>query len=85
LLAREMDADILVLGHLHRPLIERNNQPLICSESLQCPGCLCQPLRDRDIEEKVAGRIVPVGMRPAITCVMYIFIAKNSRKKYCWA
>ena len=38
-LAKEMDVDILIFGHLHRPLIEKNELCLSALDLLLNPGC----------------------------------------------
>jgi putative phosphoesterase len=63
LLAREMEVDILIYGHLHRPKVEK-----VAGRLLICPGSPCRPRMSApavaEIEIKdgsVSGRIVPVG------------------------
>ena len=58
-LAKEMDVDILIFGHLHRPLIEKNESLLIC------PGSPTEPrMSNRSVVEltivnrEICGRII---------------------------
>jgi len=62
MLAREMEVDVLVYGHLHRPIVERNNKLLICPGSPTVPRMSPPTVAEIEIENgKVIGRIVPVG------------------------
>jgi putative phosphoesterase len=80
MLAREMDVDVLVYGHLHRPLVERNNKLLICPGSPTLPRMAPPTVAEIDIKDgKVTGRIVPVG-EPTCDYIRYgQSLAKNSR------
>jgi putative phosphoesterase len=78
LLAREMEVDVLVYGHLHRPLVERGNKLLICPGSPTVPRMSPPTVAEIEINDgKVTGRIVPVG-EP--TCD-YIRYAQSLAKK----
>jgi putative phosphoesterase len=60
--AREMEVDVLVFGHLHRPYVERDNKLLICPGSPTVPRMSPPTVVEIEIMEgKVGGRIVPVG------------------------
>ena len=48
MLAREMEVDVLVYGHLHRPLLERNNKLLISPGSPTVPDVSANCCGDRD-------------------------------------
>jgi hypothetical protein len=62
MLAREMEVDVLVYGHLHRPLLERNNKLLICPGSPTVPRMSPPTVAEIEIKDgKVIGRIMPVG------------------------
>lgn len=60
-LAREMEVDILIFGHLHRPLIEKGDVMLVCPGSPTKPR-MSNPSFVELILEKgsVSGRIVPL-------------------------
>lgn len=62
MMAREMDVNVLVFGHIHRPVIERGERLLICPGSptqprLSLPSAAWIEVDDRGIH----GRIVPLG------------------------
>ena len=80
MLAREMEVDLLVYGHLHRPLVERNDKLLICPGSPTVPRMSPPTVAEIEIKDgKVTGRIVPVG-EPTCDYILYgQSLAKNSR------
>lgn len=82
LLAREMEVDVLVYGHLHRPIVERINKLLICPGSPTVPRMSPPTVAEIEIKDgKVIGRIVPVG-EPTCDYIRYgQSLAKNSCKK----
>ena len=82
LLAREMEVDVLVYGHLHRPLVERGNKLLICPGSPTVPRMSLPTVAEIEIKDgKVTGRIVPVG-EPTCDYIRYAqSLTKNSHKK----
>jgi len=58
-LAKEMEADILIFGHLHRPLIEKTNVMLICPGSPTKPRMSNPSVVELVIEKgTVNGRIL---------------------------
>ncbi|MGB9929635.1 MAG: metallophosphoesterase [Methanosarcina sp.] len=60
-LAREMEVDVLIFGHLHRPLIERNGVILICPGSPTKPRMSNPSAVELVIEKgRVSGRILPL-------------------------
>lgn len=62
MLAREMEVDVLVYGHLHRPLLERNDKLLLCPGSPTVPRMSPPTVAEIEIKGgRVIGRIVPVG------------------------
>ena len=82
LLAREMEVDVLVYGHLHRPIVERGNKLLICPGSPTVPRMSPPTVAEIEIKDgKVIGRIVPVG-EPTCDYIRYAqSLEKNSHKK----
>ena len=71
MLAREMEVDVLVYGHLHRPLVERNDKLLICPGSPTLPRMSPPTVAEIEIKDgKVTGRIVPVG-EPTCDYILY--------------
>ena len=71
MLAREMEVDLLVYGHLHRPLVERNDKLLICPGSPTVPRMSSPTVAEIEIKDgKVTGRIVPVG-EPTCDYILY--------------
>lgn len=62
LLAREMEVDALVFGHLHRPLLEGGDRLLICPGSPTEPRLSPPAVAVLEVEGgEVRGRIVPLG------------------------
>ena len=62
MMAREMDAEVLVFGHIHRPIIEKGKRLLICPGSTTLPRMSAPSVAELEIEDgKVQGRIVPLG------------------------
>jgi len=62
MLAREMDVDLLVFGHLHRPFIERGNKLLICPGSPTVPRMSPPTVAEIEIaHDEVYVRFVRLG------------------------
>jgi len=62
LLAREMEVDALVFGHIHRPLVERGSSLLICPGSPVEPRLSAPSVAEIEVDgEEIRGRILPVG------------------------
>lgn len=63
MLAREMDVDILVYGHLHRPVVQRAaGRLLICPGSPVVPRLSLPSAAEITVEEgRMSCRIVPLG------------------------
>lgn len=58
-LAKEMDVDILIFGHLHRPLIEKNESMLVCPGSPTEPRMSSPSVVELTIENRsIGGRII---------------------------
>ena len=62
MLAREMDCEVLVFGHIHRPIIEKGKRLLICPGSTAQPRMSAPSVAElRVIDGSVQGRIIPIG------------------------
>jgi len=62
LLAREMEVDALVFGHVHRPLVERRSRLLICPGSPAKPRLSAPSVAEIVVEGKeIRVRILPLG------------------------
>lgn len=62
MMAREMDVQVLVFGHIHRPLIEKGKLLLICPGSTTLPRMSAPSVAELEIEDgNVRGNIIPVG------------------------
>ncbi len=63
MLAREMEADILIFGHIHRPLVEEIKGKLIlCPGSPTLPRMSPPTIAEITIEDGLSrGRIIPLG------------------------
>jgi putative phosphoesterase len=60
-LAKEMEVDILIFGHLHRPLIEKTGVMLVCPGSPTKPRMSDPSVVELIIEEgSINGRIIPL-------------------------
>jgi putative phosphoesterase len=58
-LAKEMDVDILIFGHMHRPLIEKNESMLVCPGSPTEPRMSSPSVVELIIENRIiSGRII---------------------------
>jgi putative phosphoesterase len=71
MMAREMDVQVLVYGHTHRPLIEKGKCLLICPGSTTLPRMSAPSVAELEIVEgNVRGSIIPVGS-PACNYLKY--------------
>jgi putative phosphoesterase len=71
MLAREMDVDVLVYGHLHRPYVERGNKLLICPGSPIVPRMSPPTVAEIEIDgSRISGRIMPLG-KPTCDYLQY--------------
>ncbi|OPY51867.1 MAG: phosphodiesterase [Methanosaeta sp. PtaU1.Bin112] len=62
MMAREMGVDVLVFGHVHRPLIEKGKHLLVCPGSTTLPRMSAPSVAELEIVEgNVRGKIIPVG------------------------
>ncbi|HOU71010.1 MAG TPA: metallophosphoesterase [Methanothrix sp.] len=62
MMAREMEVQVLVFGHIHRPLIERGRSLLICPGSTTLPRMSAPSLAILEIEAgEVQGNIISLG------------------------
>jgi putative phosphoesterase len=78
MMAREMDVQVLVFGHIHRPLIEKGKRLLICPGSTTLPRMSAPSVAELEIVEgNVRGSIIPLGS-PA--CSYLKFAEKLARK-----
>ena len=78
LLAREMEVDVLVFGHLHRPYVEMGDKLLICPGSPTVPRMSPPTVAEIEIKDgKVSGRILPLG-EPTCDYIRYSqYLAKK--------
>ncbi|MCX6678673.1 MAG: metallophosphoesterase [Methanothrix sp.] len=78
MMAREMDVQVLVFGHIHRPLIEKGKRLLICPGSTTLPRMSAPCVAELEIVDgNVRGNIIPVGS-PA--CNYLKFAGELARK-----
>ncbi len=62
LMAREMDARVLIFGHIHRPIIERGKRLLICPGSPTVPRMSAPTIAEFNIDgDSISGNIIPLG------------------------
>jgi uncharacterized protein len=81
MMAREMDAEVLIFGHIHRPIIEKGRHLLICPGSITLPRMSAPSLALLEIvEEEVRGRIIPLGS-PACNYLKFAGSLANSSSK----
>ncbi len=63
MMAREMDVQVLVFGHIHRPIVEKGERLLICPGSATLPRMSAPSVAELEIiDGKVSGNIIPVGI-----------------------
>ncbi|MHC1631481.1 MAG: metallophosphoesterase [Methanotrichaceae archaeon] len=61
-LAREMNVDALIFGHIHRPYVERGSKLLICPGSPTMPKMSPPTVAEIKVRGKeINGRIIPLG------------------------
>jgi hypothetical protein len=71
MMAREMGVQVLVFGHIHRPLIEKGERLLICPGSTTLPRMSAPSVAELEIVDgNVRGNIIPVGS-PACNYLLY--------------
>ena len=76
-LAKEMDVDILIFGHLHRPLIEKNESMLVCPGSPTEPRMSSPSVVELTIENRsICGRIITFD-RDSCKCMKFLNARKN--------
>jgi putative phosphoesterase len=62
MMAREMGVQVLVFGHIHRPLIEKGKNLLICPGSTTLPRMSAPSLAELDVRDGIVhGNIIPLG------------------------
>lgn len=76
-LALEMGVDILVFGHIHRPLIEKSDVMLVCPGSPLSPRMAKPTVVELIIKNgSVSGRIIEIEGK----CCDYIAFSRNPEK-----
>jgi putative phosphoesterase len=80
-LAREMEVDALVFGHIHKPVVERGPRLLICPGSPMAPRLSAPAVAEIEVEgSQIRGRIIPLG-KPVCNYFKYAeFLAEGSAK-----
>ena len=62
MMAREMDVQVLVFGHIHRPIVEKGERLLICPGSATLPRMSAPSVAELEIiDNRVSGNIIPIG------------------------
>jgi putative phosphoesterase len=81
MMAREMDVQVLIFGHIHRPVVEKGDRLLICPGSPTQPRMSAPSAAMLEITEgKICGSIVPLG-RPVCDYLKYAQeLVKESEK-----
>jgi len=70
-LAREMEVDALVFGHIHRPYVEKVPQLLICPGSPTQPRMSPPSVAEIEVDgEEIKGRILPLD-KPVCNYIRY--------------
>ncbi len=81
MMAREMEVQVLVFGHLHRPLVERGERLLICPGSPTFPRMSAPSVARLEIEVgKISGTIVPLG-KPACDYLKFAGTLAGEKEK----
>ena len=80
-LAREMEVDALLFGHIHMPLVERGRCLLICPGSPIAPRLSAPAVAEIEVEgSQIRGRILPLG-KPVCNYFKYAeSLAEGSEK-----
>lgn len=79
MMAREMGVQVLVFGHIHRPLIEKAGHLLICPGSTTLPRMSAPSVAELEIVDgNVRGNIIPVG---APACNYLKFAGELAKRK----
>lgn len=69
-MAKEMRVDVLVFGHIHKPVIEKSDVLLICPGSPTSPRLSEPGVIELDIEGgDVTGRFIPLPGRRCGACI----------------
>lgn len=81
MMAREMEVEVLVFGHIHRPVVEKGKSLLICPGSTTLPRMSAPSVAELEIiDGKVLGNIIPIGS-PACNYLLYAGeLAKKSEE-----
>ena len=81
MMAREMEVEVLVFGHIHRPIVEKGERLLICPGSTTLPRMSAPSVAEIEIiDVKVFGNIVTIGS-PACNYLLYAGeLAKKSEE-----
>ncbi len=81
MMAREMDVQVLVFGHIHRPVVEKGERLLICPGSTTLPRMSSPSVAELEITDgKVSGNIIPIGS-PGCNYLLYAGeLAKKSEE-----
>jgi putative phosphoesterase len=62
MLAREMDVDVLIFGHFHRPIFRKGARLLLCPGSPSQPRMSPPTIAELIVESgKISGKIIPLG------------------------
>jgi len=82
MMAREMDVQVLVFGHIHRPVVEKGDRLLICPGSPTQPRMSAPSAAMLDITgDRISGSIVPLGS-PVCDYLKYAKkLAKESERR----
>ncbi len=81
LLAREMEVDALVFGHIHRPLVKPGSRLLICPGSPAAPRLSAPSVAEIEVDGgEMRGRIISMG-KPVCSYFRYAeSLAEGSAK-----
>jgi len=62
MLAREMEVDVLIFGHFHRPMVRKGARLLICPGSPSLPRMSPPTIAELIIKpDEINGKIIPLG------------------------
>jgi putative phosphoesterase len=83
MMAREMNVQVLIFGHIHRPIVEKADRLLVCPGSPTLPRQSAPSVAELVVKDgRISGKIIPLG-KPVCNYLRYAesLAEKSERKK----